>query len=629
MDLQIRIDNKHFGDKKVFEKAGFDIKGSGICLLTGENGAGKSTLLSILSGNDLDYEGDFLVDGTSICKKTVGHYQERIVSYCPQDPLLFEDLSLVDNVLFPYHEKNREEAEKILERLGLGKLLDHDVQTLSAGERQRLAFARALYAKKPLLLLDECTADLDADSTDILLSCLKELSTDHLILFATHDEHAIAVLEDAEVLKLEDGTIHQLRQGKWNAGSSSGKAIGKTGFFTRLQDAFRFVSPFSAWSFALLTFLVAFALLFESLAISFSSETNRVRITEEYVHSAQAIQLVERKEGFHPLDGTAFVLTAQGPYNLSEERAVGNRILGVLSTSDFSYFETRLSSGRLPKKDGELLLPSTCAEIIEEISGKTDILGLDMQDVSISFPFKGNIVGIFEADVGDYGQRKEWISDHGAPLAYTVSYGFFSECCFAYGTDDDINPLFVLPMEQNVRQLAIEDIYDFSLYQNKDGFSPYCPIEVDKDGNNPFANRFFTSTGAWSAFFGLFLALSFFFPLLFLVVFFLRNRRQVLLLRVCGRSREDLDTTMTLGFVVPSLFGILVGLALGLLSILALDLSYASVLLSGSMVFLYPWQAVLGLIPLALVVLLVPLYVIWKRLSPSDLSHLLYEIKRK
>lgn len=207
MDIELTIRKKAFGDHVVLKDTGFSLHGCGIVLVTGPNGAGKSTLFSMLSGNDLDYDGKLLVNGEKIDSKNNGEYQEYDVSYCPQDPLIFDDLSVMENVPFPFSEKDEGKAKRILESLGLGQLLNQDIRTLSTGERQRLSFARVLYEEKPILLLDECTSDLDQESTEILLDTIKMLGNDHLVFLATHDPLVQEEIKDCSFLDLWDGQI--------------------------------------------------------------------------------------------------------------------------------------------------------------------------------------------------------------------------------------------------------------------------------------------------------------------------------------------------------------------------------------------------------------------------------------
>ena len=120
----------------------------GINIITGPNGSGKTTLLNIISGNLLtkknskDIKINF--DNNDINYKNKNEYFADFVNYVPQDPLIIDNMSVLDNLLLPFLDKNKQKAIDILKKLGLENQIDNNASALSGGEKQRLSFARNL-----------------------------------------------------------------------------------------------------------------------------------------------------------------------------------------------------------------------------------------------------------------------------------------------------------------------------------------------------------------------------------------------------------------------------------------------------------------------------------------------------
>jgi NitT/TauT family transport system ATP-binding protein len=174
-----------------------------VCLL-GPSGCGKSTLLRIVAGAlDAD-EGNVTVGGRPVS----GPSSDRGMLF--QTPMLFPWLTTRDNILFGpraqraagLHERDDpeldEEADTLLERVGLGGFGDAYPHELSGGMRHRAAFARALAARPSLLLMDEPFGALDAITRERMHDFLLDIWEQHriTIIFVTHDIEEAVVLGD-------------------------------------------------------------------------------------------------------------------------------------------------------------------------------------------------------------------------------------------------------------------------------------------------------------------------------------------------------------------------------------------------------------------------------------------------
>lgn len=187
------------------------IAAGAINAIAGPSGAGKSTLLNLIAGFERPRSGSIVIDGADHTKT---HPSQRPVSVVFQDHNLFAHLDIFTNVALGISPEmrlsgdDRRTVEQALERVGLAGFGRRKPGSLSGGEKQRAAFARALVRRKPVLLLDEPFASLDADlrirMSDLLLDLHRE--TGNTIVIVTHDRAEITRLAD-HVLNVERGHV--------------------------------------------------------------------------------------------------------------------------------------------------------------------------------------------------------------------------------------------------------------------------------------------------------------------------------------------------------------------------------------------------------------------------------------
>lgn len=187
-------------------------------VLLGPSGSGKTTLLNLVAGIDVVDEGSLRVDGVelqTLSERELGRWRAENVGYIFQQYHLVPVLSAYENVELPLHLFNmsaRERHERIalvLEAVGLSDRAEHFPCQLSGGQQQRVAIARALVADPAILVCDEPTGDLDAESADGILALLQRLHTEFgkTILMVTHDERAARI--GSRVLRLDKGSLHE------------------------------------------------------------------------------------------------------------------------------------------------------------------------------------------------------------------------------------------------------------------------------------------------------------------------------------------------------------------------------------------------------------------------------------
>jgi ABC-type lipoprotein export system ATPase subunit len=183
--------------------------------ITGPSGSGKTTLLNVIAGLDRPTSGTVTVLGqdlTSLKERDLTAFRARSLGLVFQDPHLLPGLTALENVIaakLPWARRRilEPEARKLLKAVGLGSRMNHPPARLSGGERQRVGIARALLGQPRLLLADEPTGNLDAGSTEELLSLLDELRSDLglTLVLVTHDPAVAAIAH--RVVRLSGGRI--------------------------------------------------------------------------------------------------------------------------------------------------------------------------------------------------------------------------------------------------------------------------------------------------------------------------------------------------------------------------------------------------------------------------------------
>ena len=139
--------------------------------ILGPSGSGKTTLLSLLGGLDVPTQGGVLFDGEDIAAKGLEYHRRNHISLIFQSYNLIDYMTPVENVRLTA----KLDAAPILERLGLEQdEIARNVLKLSGGQQQRVAIARALASDAPIILADEPTGNLDADTAEEITAILKE-----------------------------------------------------------------------------------------------------------------------------------------------------------------------------------------------------------------------------------------------------------------------------------------------------------------------------------------------------------------------------------------------------------------------------------------------------------------------
>jgi ATP-binding cassette subfamily C protein len=203
----------HKGDRPALLDATLHIEAGEMVVLTGRSGSGKSTLADVAAGLVAPDSGMVAIDGTELDDASRRAWRER-VAYVQQEPVLFSG-TVRENLLWASPDANEEELRKALNEAAadfvhaLPEGLDCDLgeggRALSGGERQRIALARALLRDPDLIVLDEATSAVDAESEEAIAAALHAMAGKRTVLAIAH-RGLLSEIAD-RVVRLDQGQI--------------------------------------------------------------------------------------------------------------------------------------------------------------------------------------------------------------------------------------------------------------------------------------------------------------------------------------------------------------------------------------------------------------------------------------
>ena len=209
------VAKRYPGGQEALKDVSFSLEPGELAFVTGRSGAGKSTLLKLIPAIERPSAGSVIVNGQNVAalKRAAIPYLRRNLGLVFQDQKLLYDRSTYDNVMLPLAFSGhapREAARRAraaLDKVGLLARERSNPVQLSGGEQQRLAIARAVVNRPALLIADEPTANLDAESAARIIDIFVEFNQVGVtVLIATHDQ-ALVERYGRRVLRLDDGRI--------------------------------------------------------------------------------------------------------------------------------------------------------------------------------------------------------------------------------------------------------------------------------------------------------------------------------------------------------------------------------------------------------------------------------------
>jgi rhamnose transport system ATP-binding protein len=213
--LQLSSVTKSFGAVRALKGVSFDLQAGEVHALLGENGAGKSTLIKIITGAHQPDGGEIAINGARVEKLSPASTHKLGIACIYQQPALFPDLTVAENIgLRLERAKNfsrvdwnsrREQAQKLLQRIGAEISPEAEVRSLSMPEQQLVEIACALGAGARIVIMDEPTASLTQKETHLLFAVVRELRKSGVgVIYISHRLEEIFQLAD-RVTVLRDG----------------------------------------------------------------------------------------------------------------------------------------------------------------------------------------------------------------------------------------------------------------------------------------------------------------------------------------------------------------------------------------------------------------------------------------
>ncbi len=217
----IELDRVHkvyqMGDVQVHALAGVSLsinKGEFVAVM-GSSGSGKSTLMNIIGCLDRPTSGRYLLDGTDVSgmdRNRLAEVRNRTLGFVFQSFNLLSRTSALENVELPMlyagvsTRERAARAAKALDRVGLGRRLDHHPSQLSGGQQQRVAIARALVTNPQVILADEPTGNLDSKTSIEVMALFQELGrTGITVVLVTHEPDIAQYA--SRVITMKDGQV--------------------------------------------------------------------------------------------------------------------------------------------------------------------------------------------------------------------------------------------------------------------------------------------------------------------------------------------------------------------------------------------------------------------------------------
>ncbi len=185
--------------------------------LIGPSGSGKSTLLSCLGLLEPPTSGEIVIDGQSFSDINVNKlaaFRNVNIGFVFQFHHLLPEFTVFENILLPHWIKNgrpgtslRQEADRLIDRVGLSDIKSKNVTQISGGQQQRVSIARALINRPKVIFADEPTGNLDRETGARVLDLLREINKENntTLVMVTHDREV--ALRSDRIVELVDGKI--------------------------------------------------------------------------------------------------------------------------------------------------------------------------------------------------------------------------------------------------------------------------------------------------------------------------------------------------------------------------------------------------------------------------------------
>ena len=422
-------------------------KGEMVSIL-GESGGGKSTLMNIIGGLDSKYEGDVLLNGSSLkhdTDKQLDEYRRKTIGFIFQSFNLISHLTILDNVLVPLEmttlskKEQVARAKELLSKVGLSDHINKYPNQLSGGQKQRVSIARALAGDPEMLIADEPTGALDPENTTEILQILDNIAKEgKLVLTVTHSQKVADY--GTRIVHMTDGRIDEDRTlrdkyAESDEPSLESKSLSLKSIVKMTWDNIKYNSKRN--------FLIIFGGLIGIFSVVFMLGLgNGVRgyINHEIYSQVNpnSIQVSHKNTNDHSsfkdtdvkrLEAIKGVKSVQKAYaSTGIQMKSGNKTAqsSYMTTSLATINESNIKHGSAPK-DGEILINTTAAKSLNKnnpnsLVGKEIQVSFNAMKDGTPFPVtkKLKVSGIIDSQspltIINYDTVKEALSDNGIQI---------------------------------------------------------------------------------------------------------------------------------------------------------------------------------------------------------------------
>ncbi len=635
--LEIKIKNFSYNNNCVFKDQRIIFYPSNIYLVNGKNGEGKTTLFNIINGK-LKFDGYIKINDEII--NNFDCLQNEFIAYILQDSLIFDDLSLMDNILLPYANKNKNRALELLEKFHFKNRENDKAEVLSNGEKELLCFARMLYEDKPIIILDEFNVSLDNANSELLFSILLELKNNHIIIFSSHNKLSDEFIKNCCLINIINHQITKNGNDNKNEISFKTKKYFK---YNKLKDVLKMNKLLFKISFVFM--LILSCLVIFSGAIYTSLSTIKITCLDSPTHLKQTnFELLKK---YAP----SYVVNNEDVLNKFEKNTVFN-FYNYNLTIDQTTFANGLCSiddnynlydiplykidgfGNYPTNSSEIMISTVSYQKIFDFykdkfadENKTnEYIFNDLKFTYMNLNFK--IVGIYKESINE--EIKSVAED--LRKDYPIINEFYCSLCFKNLTvftknlDETNQKYLVSNTIYNKSVINLEDIEYFELILPSSGVM-FSPILLNHKGEYFVEEQVVEILSILNP---IFLISGIIFALIYSYLYYLTNKRKVLLLRIIKETRKEQILNHLLVNGICFILCFMISFLITSLGIILLEVILRqNLILKISNIFILDLKSILYLLSVYLLILMLLFLITFFALSPKNLDKKISEEKEK
>ena len=422
-------------------------KGEMVSIL-GESGGGKSTLMNIIGGLDSKYEGDVLLNGSSLkhdTDKQLDEYRRKTIGFIFQSFNLISHLTILDNVLVPLEmttlskKEQVARAKELLSKVGLSDHINKYPNQLSGGQKQRVSIARALAGDPEMLIADEPTGALDPENTTEILQILDNIAKEgKLVLTVTHSQKVADY--GTRIVHMTDGRIDEDRilrdkYAESDEPSLESKSLSLKSIVKMTWDNIKYNSKRN--------FLIIFGGLIGIFSVVFmlglgngvrgyinheiysQVNPNSIQVSHKNTNDHSSFKDTDVKR-LEAIKGVKSVQKAYASTGIQMKSGSKTAQSSYMTTSLATINESNIKHGSAPK-DGEILINTTAAKSLNKnnpnsLVGKEIQVSFNAMKDGTPFPVtkKLKVSGIIDSQspltIINYDTVKEALSDNGIQI---------------------------------------------------------------------------------------------------------------------------------------------------------------------------------------------------------------------